>query len=89
MQPDRFGLDRRIERIADRHAVEAVVARDREAQAAAVVDDRRAGGNVPGACRGVGNFALETGRRLDVGIGARRGLRAQFGSQHIAAAAHG
>ena len=49
-----FGLDRGIEREADRHAVEAVVVAERDAQIAALAHIGSAAGDFPGARRAVG-----------------------------------
>ena len=70
-----------LQRIADRHAVEAVVAVDREADIVAAVDPGEARGEVRRLGRAVGQMSLQIGERTHLRIRARQRLLPQAPAQ--------
>ena len=81
----RLGLDRRIERVADRDAVEAVIMIDREADIVLARDPGCAGGDVPGFRGAVRQAAANIGERADIRVGAGQRLGAERGDKRVAA----
>ena len=72
-----FGLFRRIEREADRHAVTEGVVADRDADVRLAVHISEAAGDIADGAGGVRQRALEIGEPTNVGIGAGERLLAQ------------
>ena len=80
-----FSCHRWVERIADRHAVKAVIAADRKAKIDVARYVRRTSCHFPCSPGAVGQLVLQIGQCGDVGIRARSGLRPQRRRQHVAA----
>src|SRR5690349_718730 len=81
----RFGLDRRVERIADRHLIFGQVPGDRDPGVEVAVDIAEPKRALLRGSGRIGKLALEVREFLDFREGTRRGLLAKVFRQYVPA----